>query len=144
MQILELPEFRDLTFRLPDCYRIRQGHGYRLAIGLIGEAEIWPMASILRLMTVTVGLPHLPKVVVIDPDRRSPSAEIWLAISALRSSRDSMDGELGMEVLLSSRNTYARICPTKKGPSFLHFYVAHPPPVGGFPRTLDCDPILTT
>ena len=56
MQILELPEFRDLTFRLPDCYRIRQGHGYRLAIGLIGEAEIWPMASILRLMTVTVGL----------------------------------------------------------------------------------------
>ena len=39
--------------------RLYQADGKTVTVSLpdpIGEAEIWPMASILRLMTVTVGL----------------------------------------------------------------------------------------
>ena len=56
VQALQLSEFSDLSFRLPDRRWIGEGFGDGLAVDLVGQTRIGAVPRIVGLMAVAVGL----------------------------------------------------------------------------------------
>lgn len=52
MQALQFPEFSDFSFGLSGCRLVGQGFGNRLAVDLVGQAEIGTMAWVLWLLAM--------------------------------------------------------------------------------------------
>jgi hypothetical protein len=55
-QLLKRAELGNLTFRLAPRGRTGEGFAHRLALYLVGQAEVGAMAGMVRVMTMTVGL----------------------------------------------------------------------------------------